>query len=518
MNDPVNQQSALLDQVLVEVYQLDDAGQYQAIPGLLAQRSNQSQLYVQVLFHLLKNYRFVAAHYLGSALQNVGFEHPLSHLSRAIGELLFNNPARRQESCAALGGLIAALPPESQRQFYADVLHPTIIGLITAAIHVNDHATILGAVDVIKAVVPPFGTLFDWSAETAAEPAVLRRLGRERAKLIEYRAPPPGARHVPYRTVVALRKLIFPKIPNSRELDIGPRFADAATRYGWPARFHPMPMLNFYDDFLAILAECRDYAADVLILDDNFIQREGMIPLRREFITELRRIRPSIKIVALYLDSWEIDPAVMREAAADVDALWVTTPSMPHWSEPGYAGKLLQAPLAHGGHHQAPDEVATERISFIGGLKGYNWHRALWWSAAIKHQLPIDWHLSSHQTDGLSPLDSYADYMKRLAASGCSLNLAMRPDLSCVITDRTFEVPLVGALLVQEAAADIDYFFVSGEHYLGFSNFAELRAIARLVAEQPDTVQEIRRAGHDFAVARYADEKLMGYLDALLFH
>ena len=31
-------------------------------------------------------------------------------------------------------------------------------------------------------------------------------------------------------------------------------------------------------------------------------------------------------------------------------------------------------------------------------------------------------------------------------------------------------------------------------------------------------MQEIRRAGHAFAVARYADDKLFGYLDALLFH
>ena len=108
--------------------------------------------------------------------------------------------------------------------------------------------------------------------------------------------------------------------------------------------------------------------------------------------------------------------------------------------------------------------------------------------------------------------------MDRLAASGCSLSLAMRPDLSRVVTDRSIEALLAGTLLIQEATPDLDYFLVAGEHYLAFNSFADLREVAELVKTQPETLQAIRRAGHEFAVARYADDKLIGYLDALLFH
>ena len=208
----------------------------------------------------------------------------------------------------------------------------------------------------------------------------------------------------------------------------------------------------------------------------------------------------------------------MRRTAPDVDVLWATAPAMPHWRDTVFAGKLLQAPLAHAGNLRPPSLAAPARISFVGGLMGYNWHRVFWRAAAIAEGLPIDWQLSAHLTDGLPPLDSYALYIDRLAASGCSLNLAMRPDLSRVITDRSFEALLAGALLVQEAASDLDYFLVDGEHYLAFDSFADLRAIAELVKTQPETLQAIRRAGHEFAVSRYADEKLIGYLDALLFH
>jgi hypothetical protein len=120
--------------------------------------------------------------------------------------------------------------------------------------------------------------------------------------------------------------------------------------------------------------------------------------------------------------------------------------------------------------------------------------------------------------DGLSPSESYAGYMRRLADCGCALNFAMRPDLSLVITDRSFEAPLVGALLIQEQSADLDHFFVAGQHYLEFSSFSELRGIGDFLAANPAAAEQIRRDGNAFAQARYSDPVLIGYLDKILFH
>jgi spore maturation protein CgeB len=93
----------------------------------------------------------------------------------------------------------------------------------------------------------------------------------------------------------------------------------------------------------------------------------------------------------------------------------------------------------------------------------------------------------------------------------------MRPDQSRIVTGRTFEAILAGALLAQEANPDMDYYFVSGEHYLSFSTFPELRAIARFIAEHPDDAEHIRRTGNAYGKATYNDDKLIGHLDRRLF-
>ncbi|MFZ1992054.1 MAG: glycosyltransferase [Alphaproteobacteria bacterium] len=507
-----------MSEVLAEAERLDKAGEYQGIVNLLVQRSNEPSLFVTLLCHLLKTHRFAAAHHVSSALVGVGVDHFLPHFGRAVGGLLLAQPAAQTESNRELARLIDVLPPQSQEIFCAEVLRPAMYGVVGVALRTGDWCLMPGAIELIKSASPKFRVMFDWSGEAPTDIEVMRREGQAGARLIQYRSPPPNAPRVAHRAVVALRSRIFPQNPQSRELDIGPRFMDAAERYGWPARFAPTSWLNVQGDFDSVLAACCEHSADILILDDQLVQSSWTLAPRRDFITRLRAERPGIKVVALYLDSWEIDPALLREAVTDVDAVWATAPAMPHWREPAFAAKTLHAPLVHGGHAKSPNGLAPGRLSFVGGVMGYNWHRALWRTASIVNDLPIDWHLSTHQADGLPPLESYRAYMEKLGTSGCSLNLAMRPDLSCVATDRSFEAPLAGALLVQEAADDLDYFFIAGEHYLRFSTFAELRAITELIERQPDAVQAIRAAGHEFAVSRYSDEKLMSYLDAILFH
>jgi hypothetical protein len=503
----------LMTEILAEVLRLDEAGQYQEIINCLLRQSIDPATILSGLAHLLKHQRFTAARYLGSALVRVGVEDPMAHLGRAIGGMMMNDRDVEVDSTASLAQLYDALPPERQSLFYTEILNPTLFSIAARALGSDDGVTLLRVLEILKAGAPEFRQIFDWSAGATS----LLLGDDQRARLITYRSPPEGAPRVGRRTVVALRERMFPQIATSRMLDIGPRFADAASRYGWPATFCPLawdPRL----DFQTIFDSCRECAADVLIIDDDFIQNEATHAPRQQLIAALRQALPSIRIVALYLDSWQIAPDFLRRMAPDVDALWATTPAMPHWRDAVFAGKVLQAPLAHACNLRPPDAAAPTHISFVGGLMGYNWHRVFWRAAAIRERLPIDWQLSTHVTDGLPPLESHAGYMRRLAASGCSLNLSMRPDLSRVITDRSFETLLAGTLLVQEAAPDLDHFLVAGEHYLAFSSFADLRAVASLVETQPETIRAIRHAGHEFAAARYADEKLIGYLDALLFH
>ena len=59
----------------------------------------------------------------------------------------------------------------------------------------------------------------------------------------------------------------------------------------------------------------------------------------------------------------------------------------------------------------------------------------------------------------------------------------------------------------------MDYYFVAGEHYLEFTTFAELRAIARFLLDRPDEAEEIRSQGAAFAGERYNAYSIVGSLD-----
>ena len=155
---------------------------------------------------------------------------------------------------------------------------------------------------------------------------------------------------------------------------------------------------------------------------------------------------------------------------------------------------------------------------FSGSVRGFNCPRAFWLSTAEHLNLPIKIKLSTHEEDGLSALESYALYMRGLTEATCCLNLTMRLDLDHIVVGRSFEAILAGALLVQEATPGMHRYFIAGEHYLEFSTLAELSAIARFINENREEAEEIRRRGNAFALEHYSDEKLVGYLDALLYY
>jgi len=257
--------------------------------------------------------------------------------------------------------------------------------------------------------------------------------------------------------------------------------------------------------------------ADILFLDDYPVLAPSTHDDRAAFIADLRQKLPNIKVVAIHLDPWAIEQSSLVKTAAQLDAVWAHFPANPAWSDPALVNKISTVPFPHAGNFGKPVTPLSSQITFSGGVFGYNWHRALW-LAGIDHGLPLALQMSTHTADGIPILESYADYIRRIEISACALNFSMRPDLSRIITGRSFETLLAGALLVQEEAPDMDYYFVAGEHYLNFANAPELRAVARFIAEKPDEAEDIRRAGNAFAREHYNAEKLIGYLDRDLFY
>jgi hypothetical protein len=214
-----------------------------------------------------------------------------------------------------------------------------------------------------------------------------------------------------------------------------------------------------------------------------------------------------------------VNPDKLRSAAIDNDLIWLTNDQAnPLWNEPVFSGKVLMGinPQADYNVQSFPPLTAT-RPSFSGGINAFNFHRMFWWSSIIENQLPIDWDLSLHKADGLPPLESFTRYMERLSRAGCCLNFAMRQNLSRVSTARSFEAILAGALLVQEAASDMDLYFVAGEHYLPFRTFGDLQSVVRFIETHSQEAEAVRRRGYEFALENYNDERLIGCWDSHLY-
>jgi hypothetical protein len=372
--------------------------------------------------------------------------------------------------------------------------------------------------EIYKAGSIEMRRIFDWSRDDRKpDTEEWLRQGRQRANLIPFSGPPPGASRRPLKALVAMRERMFPSRADSRLFDFGPLIASAMVEYGWQARYFPMSIINTVSDYTQIIARCQEEDIDILFLDDYVILESSYHGLRAGVLQRLRELRPEIKIVTIHLDPWMVDAATMINTSVVVDGLWAPHPTMPVWRHPALVDKMLFMPFPLAGHCEPPKTPLPPKLTFAGGIMGYNWHRAFW-IAGKAHGLEIDTILSSHMDDGLSPLESHARYMARLESIGCSVNFSMRPDLSRIQTARIFETIAAGALLVQEDTPEIDSYFVAGEHYLRFETVRDLRAISKFVAEQPDEAEAIRRRGNAFAREHYSDDKIIGYVDRKLFY
>jgi FkbM family methyltransferase len=508
-----------MSDLVQDIRRLDAADDYQGMFDHIQREERDADQLVFTIYQLLINQRFRGA-YLVAKVLRPRIINPVVLFAQALGGVLFGNAADEADGCAMLQLAVTAITAEQQARFYSTILSKTIPNLVNHFFVHGDTGTLLRLLAILKAGVPRFGAMFDLSAPVAPlNIEDMRRKAQAQAKLISLKGPPPGTPRQERRGVVAVREYFLGAVDpsQSRPCDLGPRTAAAMSAYGWPTRFFGMQFGNPQEDYRGIAALCRETNAEILVLDDNLIENVSARRSRADMIAQLRQDMPGLKIVSVYFDPWMLSPADLIEASAMVDLVWAPFPALPVWNHPTLADKVLAAQFPLGTRFEAAPAPLRPRMSFAGSVMGFNWHRALWLEAAKHAGLAIDRQLSSHKPDGMSALDSYGDYLRRLADATCSFNFSMRQDLQCIVTGRTFETMLSGSLLVQEYSPDMGYYFIAGEHYLEFSSVAELRAIARFLETNREEAEEIRRRGAAFARDQYGDDKIMASLDQLLF-
>lgn len=491
------------------------------IPGLvefIQDKAHDPNELLSATLQLLSKVRLRSASTLAMTLANSGYGHPIISIARSIGGIIHNTPEEVTQGLANLPTQMHLLSVEQQATLYNQVMTPVLSQLLTTAVRNADNPQILQVLEVLKASIPQMQTIFN---ENSIVPPLsaegMRHQGQVQSQLITYLSPPPNAPRARRRVVIAMRASTAIDQAWARPSMVGIRLKTAMDTYGWQAKLYSMTCLDMADEYQVIAETCRRHDAELLILDDDKMIGPGKV-LRAKMLSQLRQEMPSLKVAGLLHDTWSIDPAILTETTPFLDLLLNTTsPSFPLWKDPLFSHKVLNIPMPHAGYSATPDQPLLPKLLFAGSITPLNWHRAFWLSAAERLGLPIEKSLSTPHPGNLSALESYALYMQKLTNATCCLNLTMRPNQTCVVLDRSFEVILSGALLVQETTPDMHHYFVAGEHYLEFSTLAELAAVTQFIVENREEAEEIRRRGHAFAREQYNDEKLIRYIDKHLY-
>ncbi|MBF0181889.1 MAG: glycosyltransferase family 1 protein [Magnetococcales bacterium] len=474
---------------------------------------------LRALETLVAQSRVHTVYLLAMGMANRGWHDARISLVLATLGLLFDNPREVERGLRPLAGQVDAVSDAERITLFHFALS-LVLNFLTCQMHQPQlQKKLPRLLEAVKGAMPHFRRIFDQEAEVAPlSLEALRRQGRARARLVLPPLPLAGRRRV--RRVMVLCAMIM-----------GARVAAGMRAYGWEVERMARPATPQARD--EVVQACVRANVEVLVMEMMQVD-EGIWRL----LVKLRALNPALRIVLFTTDAWTLRRRILGDTtpvaansvethmragikalAGLVDVFWeCDTPSLSLWQEPEFARKVLHAPLPHGVPPRAPEHPLRPVLFFAGGYKGYTWPRAFWLAGAPEWGLPIEARPHSTETDGLPMLDSYAIHFRRLAEATCCLNLTMRENMRCIVTHRAFEAPLAGALLLNEQGADADMepFFVAGEHYLPFETLADLRAMLRFITEHPGQAEEIRRNGSAFAREHYGDDRLVGYLDAFL--
>ncbi len=497
------------------VFAFDAATDFEGIQNYFLGSKEPPHVFAGAVWSLLDKQRVRSAYLISKLLHIKGAVNPIMALAIYLGATDVGNTEDAELGRHILRHLFNRQSPQDQ-ELTRRALEPFILNELSAALAEPDLSPrMLRLLSILKEIVPEFRTLFDLTAPAPPfDVKALSEAGRARAKLVPVSLPPAGTPRRRRRAIVAIRELFFPQFKNSRVFESGPTIVAAMKAYGWNASFVGMKFDKQEENDCRVIVEtCIREKAEVLVLDAVILH----FPAYLHILADLRVQMPNLKIVGYYFDAWPIKTAQLKRDSILLDLVWTINPGLDAWNEPELVGKVFAAPFPRGGDYGGPILPLLPKMTFIGGVAGYNWHRAIWIAAMRSERLPVESHMTEFTHDGLTPVESYLLYMRRLADSRCSLNFSMRGNMAFIVTGRTFEVLSAGALLVQERCPEMDCYFIEGEHYLPFTTFADLRSVAKFIQDNPEEAEDIRRKGNAFFRERYIDDKLMAYLDQRLF-
>jgi hypothetical protein len=506
------------DALIEKLGQLESIGDLQSGLQLLVTQALPPDALIGVAVALYRNGGSAIPFLIAQQLLQANIDNWILHTISAHLGLRLNQPT----AATSVERLSALLAGESAavRQSVRNFLAPFLANDAIAALH-DGRSIFLRALAQLWAAVEPEKMRCLATPTPGCQPSLrVLSVPSEHPRLLKLEGLPAGAPRRPRKVVLAIRGRWIPGDPNSREHDVPLRIAAAMEAYGWqPICYH---LRSFHhpgtvtEDYRNIASLCRDSDADLVVIDEFQPARAGN-DAPGAIMRALKRDQPKLRAIGLYLDPWLQDQWNDIEAAVGVlDGFWSPVPTT-LWQRPAFKGKMLFVPLPHT-VSCSPQGSLRPELAFRGGVQYSNWYRTFWLTAIADAGLPLRSMVSNHRREFLTGLDGYRAYLRESATMGATLNFALRSDGIPTITGRTFEIPAVGGLLVQERSDDIDCYFVPGRHYLRFETLSDLADIVHLLRTEPDIAETIRRAGSDFFQERYGDQKLMSYLDNFAFH
>lgn len=295
------------DELVEKLAQLESAGDLNAGLRLLSTQQLAPDALAALVFALYRRDLSALAFVIVQTLLDNGIELWLlraisAHLAFRLGQA-----DAGAKSLARLIELFADAGPE-QRRNLSSLLDPFLPRDAVYAAHCSNHA-LTRALGLLWAVADPDTTRRFALPPPHRQPDIARfRQPGDETKLHRYDVPPGGAPRLTRKAVVAIRHLWFPDQPASREHDVPARIEAAIEAYGWRALRHDLRSLQnpaiVAQDYAAIAALCRDSEADLVILDE--FQPNRGANASGEIIRALRRERPQLKIVGLYMDPWVV--------------------------------------------------------------------------------------------------------------------------------------------------------------------------------------------------------------------
>ncbi|MEO5334018.1 MAG: glycosyltransferase 61 family protein [Magnetococcus sp. YQC-5] len=474
------------------------------LPGLIAWLHSATHDPNEMLFaayQLFINGRIRFAYVLARSFASFGYRNPVTAIIGFMGGHGYGTPEEMALCLEDLRFQLRSMEDEARVDLCRKVIVPTLWPQLHLAVNSMqpDHQQVLRILEIFSTALPQLRTQLDWNAPVPLlSLAQIRQQGREKSRLIHFSSPPVGAMRQKRRVLLVWPKILEPTLAPFDQS--GLRILSAMEAYGWQAEKISLNPINRIDPYRAIPEVCRQKSTEVLMIafDNNIL-----MAIKDRFLDMmacLRRDRPDMKIMGWLWGASEVESAVLTEMADRLDVIWEeSSPALPVWDLPALANKVLHNPGVHAGRHESLlHRPFSWPIRFARDLEKNDFSCAFWSSAANRLHLPLQF---GGETEATCCLD-----VSRLGHP-----------MGGMMTTQSYETLMRGALLLREASADMHYYFTAGEHFLEFSTLAELSAITRLLREQHQAIEEIRRCGQAFAYAHYRDEHWIGYLDKMLY-